>query len=89
MANETRPLNLQDMFLNRLRKEQVPVTIHVVNGYQLNHLLIKSYDSYAVLVENGEKQMLLYKHAISTITPEQPVAFELGEKKGIREEKIK
>ena len=86
MANETRPLNLQDMFLNRLRKERVPVTVHVVNGYQLNHLFIKSYDSYAVLVESGEKQMLLYKHAISTITPEQPVVFEPGDRKEIKAE---
>lgn len=75
-----RHANLQDAFLNYLRKERIPVTIHVMNGYQLNHLTIMSYDSYAVLASSGEKQLLLYKHAISTITPEQKTGFEIGAK---------
>lgn len=79
MANEVqRHANLQDAFLNYLRKERVPVTIHVMNGYQLNHLTVMSYDSYAILALSGEKQLLLYKHAISTITPEQKTGFEVG-----------
>ncbi len=85
MANDTRPQNLQDAFLNHLRKERIPVTIHVINGYQLNHLVIESYDNYAVLAMAEEKQMLLYKHAISTITPERRTAFlpcEKGREKG-------
>ncbi len=81
MAAETqRPVNLQDSFLNYLRKERIPVTVHVMNGYQLNHLIVMSYDSYAVLACSGEKQMLLYKHAISTITPEKNTSFEIGVK---------
>lgn len=67
--------------MNCLRKEKTPVTVHVMNGYQLNHLTIISYDSYAILAESGGKQMLLYKHAISTITPEKATAFEVGAKK--------
>ncbi len=66
---ENKP-NLQDMFLNRLRKEKTPVTIHVINGYQLNHLTITGYDSFVVTAKNGAKEILIYKHAISTVTPE-------------------
>jgi len=63
-------LNLQDTFLNKLRKEKTPVTIHVINGYQLNHLTVTGYDSFVVLARNTEKEIMIYKHAISTITPE-------------------
>ena len=77
--NSMKPFGgLQDTFLNCLRKEKVPVTVHVVNGYQLNHLLIIGFDSYAILAEAGGKQMLLYKHAISTITPERAIVIEPG-----------
>jgi len=88
LASEaTRQANLQDTFLNHIRKEKIPITVHVINGYQLNHLTIVSFDSYAILVECGEKQMLLYKHAISTITPERPVNFTAaGQKKETKEE---
>ena len=51
MANEGRS-NLQDEFLNRMRKSRTPVTIHVINGYQLNHIKILSYDSYVILAED-------------------------------------
>ena len=71
--NSMKPFGgLQDTFLNCLRKE------NVVNGYQLNHLLIIGFDSYAILAEAGGKQMLLYKHAISTITPERAIVIEPG-----------
>lgn len=54
--NSMKPFGgLQDTFLNSLRKEKIPVTVHVVNGYQLNHLLIISFDSYAILAEAGGK----------------------------------
>ena len=70
MANEGRS-NLQDEFLNRIRKSRTPVTIHVINGYQLNHLKILSYDSYVIsAVDDRGAQKLIYKHAISTLTPE-------------------
>lgn len=66
-------LNLQDTFLNKLRKEKTPVTIHVINGYQLNHLTVTGYDNFVVLARNAEKEIMIYKHAISTITPETVV----------------
>lgn len=65
--------NIQDVFLNRARKAQLPLTIHMVNGYQINHAVIQGYDSFVILIEAEGKQMLLYKHSVSTITPKTPV----------------
>lgn len=64
--------NLQDEFLNNIRKEKKSVSIHVINGYQLNHIKIISFDNYVILAQDsGGVQRLIYKHAISTITIEQ------------------
>ncbi|HOG01886.1 MAG TPA: RNA chaperone Hfq [Clostridia bacterium] len=63
-------LNLQDNFLNRLRREKTPVTIHVINGYQLNRLVVTGYDNFVVTAKHNEREIMIYKHAISTITPE-------------------
>ncbi|MDR0840901.1 MAG: RNA chaperone Hfq [Christensenellaceae bacterium] len=63
-----KPINLQDAFLNTARREKLPVTIHVTNGYQLNDVLIAGYDSYVILAQVEGKQLLIYKHAVSTIT---------------------
>lgn len=65
-------INLQDVFLNKVRKENKEVTIYLINGYQIKGM-IRGFDNYVVIVENGEKQQLIYKHAISTITPNKPV----------------
>lgn len=64
--------NMQDVFLNSLRKNNTFVTIFLLNGFQLKGL-IKSYDNYTVLLESEGKQQLIYKHAISTFTPSKPV----------------
>ena len=69
MNTNTRPLgNLQDGFLNQLRKESIPVTIYLVNGYQLKGH-VKGFDNFTVVLENEGKQQLVYKHALSTIMP--------------------
>lgn len=60
--------NLQEVFLNTLRKEKVLVTVILMNGFQLKGI-IKSYDNYTVLLESDGKQQLVYKHAISTYAP--------------------
>lgn len=65
---------LQDVFLNQLRKDRIPVTIHLTNGFQLRGS-IKGFDNFVVLLESDGKQMMIYKHAISTITPARPVGF--------------
>lgn len=70
----TKPqINLQDGFLNQVRKDNIPVTIYLVNGFQLKGL-VKGFDNFTVVLENDGKQMLVYKHALSTITPHRPVS---------------
>lgn len=64
-------LLLQDPFLNTLRKENVPVSVYLVNGIKLQGQ-IESYDQYVVLLKNMVTQMV-YKHAISTIVPARAV----------------
>lgn len=61
-------VNLQDTFLNQLRKENILVTIYLVNGYQLKGH-VKGFDNFTVVLENDGKQQLVYKHALSTIMP--------------------
>jgi len=60
--------NLQDRFLNQLRIGKIEVKIYLINGYQTKGV-IKSFDNYTVLLEDGKSQSLIYKHAISTIIP--------------------
>ena len=66
-------INIQDAFLNAVRKSAVPVTIHIINGYTLKSVLVKSFDSYSMLVDCDGKQMMIYKHAVSTITADTPI----------------
>ena len=69
-----KPINLQDTFLNSLRKNNIYVTVFLLNGFQLKGI-IKSYDNFTVLLDSDGKQQLIYKHAISTFIPAKPVAF--------------
>lgn len=69
--------SLQDLFLNQVRKEKNPVTIYLTSGYQYKGL-IKSFDSFVVLLESDSKQNLIYKHSISAIVPLKPVNKMLG-----------
>lgn len=66
--------NLQDIFLNGARKNKVPVIIYLTNGYQLRGNVV-GFDSFTVILENDGKQLLIYKHAVSTITPQKPILF--------------
>ncbi|HBK84513.1 MAG TPA: RNA chaperone Hfq [Firmicutes bacterium] len=75
----TKPsINLQDSFLNQMRKENVPVTIFLVNGYQLKGVL-RGFDNFTLILEADGKQQLVYKHAISTVAPFRPVELNLLE----------
>lgn len=65
-------VNMQETFLNALRKNNTFVTVFLLNGFQLKGL-IKSYDNYTVLLESDGKQQLIYKHAISTYVPIKPI----------------
>lgn len=71
-------LNLQDGFLNQVRKDAVPVTIYLVNGFQLKGT-VKGFDAFTVILETDQKQELVYKHAISTVTPVRSISFSCGE----------
>ena len=60
-------MNLQDSFLNHVRKENLGVIIYLINGFQIRGL-VRGFDNFTVIIENEGKQQLVYKHAISTIS---------------------
>ena len=64
--------NLQDVFLNQIRKQKTPVTVFLVNGVKLQGV-ITWFDNFCVLLRRDQHSQLVYKHAISTIMPSQPV----------------
>ena len=65
-------IKIQDVFLNQSRKDGVPVTLHLVNGFQIKGL-VKSFDQFTIIIDSMGKQQMIYKHAISTITPAKTV----------------
>ena len=64
--------NLQDTFLNKSRQERIPVTVIMVNGFQMRGE-IRGFDNFVVLVDADGKQQMIYKHAISTLVPMKPM----------------
>ena len=64
--------NLQDTFLNSVRKSKTPLTIYLVNGVKLQGV-VAWFDNFCVLLRRDGQAQLVYKHAISTIMPSQPV----------------
>ena len=79
MATQNKSINLQDSFLNQVRKENVMVNIYLVNGFQFKGH-VKGFDNFTVILENDFKQQLVYKHAISTIAPVQNIQIALTDK---------
>ncbi|ACJ33883.1 MULTISPECIES: RNA chaperone Hfq [Anoxybacillus] len=69
-------INIQDQFLNQLRKEETTVTVFLLNGFQLRGL-VKGFDNFTVLLEVDGRQQLIYKHAISTFAPQKNVKIEI------------
>ena len=67
-----RSQNLQDTFLNHVRKNKTPLTIFLVNGVKLQGV-VSWFDNFCVLLRRDGQSQLVYKHAISTIMPAQPV----------------
>ncbi len=74
MSNPTKSLNLQDTYLNQLRREKTPVIIYLTNGVRLKGV-IKGFDNFVILVKDIS-QSLIYKHAVSTIVPERDVELD-------------
>ena len=65
-------INLQDVFLNRVRKDNLSIAIYLINGYQVKGL-VKGFDNYTIILDSEGKQQLIYKHAISTIIPSKQI----------------
>ena len=70
--------NLQDTFLNHVRKTKTPVTVFLINGVKLQGV-ITWYDNFCVLLRREGQSQLIYKHAISTIMPSQEISLYNGE----------
>lgn len=61
-------INLQDFFLNSIRKDKILITVFLVNGFQIKGV-VKGFDNFIIVLEVDGKQQMVYKHAVSTIIP--------------------
>jgi len=75
LAQMQKTQNLQDTFLNQVRRDKVVVIMFFMNGFQL-HGTVRSFDGFTVILDTDGKQQLIYKHAISTIVPPRPIELE-------------
>ncbi len=73
-----KPKQLQDVFLNQVRKDRVPVTVFLMNGVKLQGV-ISWFDSFSILLKRDNSGQLVYKHAISTIMPAGPLELYNGD----------
>ena len=64
--------NLQDIFLTKVKRDRVPVTMFLMNGFQLRGVIV-GFDAFVVVLDSDGRQQIVYKHAISTIAPIRPV----------------
>ncbi len=67
-----KPINIQDHFLNQLRKDNVPVTVYLTNGFQIRGV-VRAFDNFTVILDSEGRQQMIYKHAISTFTPQRNI----------------
>ena len=77
-------INLQENFLNQARKENVPVTIHLMNGFQIKGM-IRGFDQFTIVIDSMGRQQMVFKHAISTVTPAKPLGTKPAEEKPAEE----
>ena len=70
----TKTQNLQDLFLNQARRRSMPLTVFLMNGFQMRGTVV-GFDSFTVVLESEGKQQLIYKHAISTVAPARPMSI--------------
>ena len=75
MISAGKGVNLQDNYLNQLRKDKTPVVIYLTNGVRLKGI-IKGFDNFVILLRENT-QSLIYKHAVSTIVPEREIEISL------------
>ena len=74
----SKPANLQDLFLNQVRKDGIAVTVFLTNGFQFKGV-VKGFDSFILNLDCDGKQNIVYKHAISTIIPSRFVSLAFDE----------
>ena len=67
-------MNLQDAFLNKVRKDRMIITVFLISGYQIRGL-VKGFDNYTVVIDSDGTQQMIYKHAISTLIPARTINF--------------
>ena len=65
---------LQDLFLNQARKEKMPVTVFLMNGFQIKGY-VRGFDNFIVILDSDGRQQMIYKHALSTVVPLRPLNF--------------
>ena len=73
--SEERSQNVQEVFLNSIRKEKIPVTVFLINGVKLQGI-VTWFDNFSLLLKREAHVQLVYKHAISTIMPTEPLNLE-------------
>lgn len=71
MASD-KPVNVQDVFLNHVRKNKTPLTVFLINGVKLQGV-VTWFDSFSMLLRRDGHSQLVYKHAISTVMPQTPI----------------
>jgi len=67
-------INIQDTFLNQLRKDNIPVTVYLTNGFQIRGQ-VRAFDNFTIVIDSDGRQQMIYKHAISTFTPSRNVSL--------------
>ena len=72
-----RQTSLQDTFLTRARRAKSPVTVFLMNGFQMRGI-ITGFDQFVIMLQSDGRQQMIYKHAVSTMTPAMPVHLTQG-----------
>ena len=76
LAQMQKTQNLQDTFLNQMRRDRAVITVFLMNGFQFRGV-VKGFDAFTVVLDTDGKQQLIYKHAISTLVPPKPAELRL------------
>ena len=69
--------NLQDAFLNQVRRDKTSLTVFLMNGFQMRGI-ITGFDQFVIMLQSDGRQQMIYKHAVSTMTPAMPVHLTQG-----------
>ena len=76
LAQMQKTQNLQDTFLNQMRRDRAVITVFLMNRFQFRGV-VKGFDAFTVVLDTDGKQQLIYKHAISTLVPPKPAELRL------------